>query len=247
MRLVDPQQRLFQLGGGIKRAYAVVRQRAAQRIHKDWRKSLALGLDHPQISEQVSFGAGRFAPRRTLGKRIAPEERADVHKDAEDLVFLAADFRGIDAGVAELAPLGKRSRRLAGTDIEAQHQLAQSIQALTPACLLAVFVLGQRRAKNHTLRSADNFGVADCFDLHQRRAGIDLHVGDGHDLAHASGERSDHLRLHLHGFQHQQAIARRDHVSGLTAMDTTTAGAGACTTPPSSRSMRCETPSTSMR
>ena len=34
---------------------------------------------------------------------------------------------------------------------------------------------------------------------------------------------------------------------GLTAMDTTTDGPGACTTPPSSRSIECDTPSTSIR
>ena len=44
---------------------------------------------------------------------------------------------------------------------------------------------------------------------------LDLHIGYGHHLPDLSREWRDHLRLHLHGFEHGQAVAGGNHVARL--------------------------------
>ena len=109
------------------------------------------------------------------------------------------------------------------------------------------FIRGEGGTKEHSLRACSGVVIGNRIDLQKRRSGVDLNVGDGHHLSDFPGKWGYDLHLHLHGLEHRQAVSNATVSPGLTRMETTTDGAGACTTPPSSRSIRCDTPSTSIR
>ena len=91
VRLANPEQGLFQPGGSIEFADAVVRQSAEERFDKSRRKAFRVGLDHAQIGEQVRLGAGLFPRSTMVDIRFAMKQRTDVHKNPENLVLVLGD------------------------------------------------------------------------------------------------------------------------------------------------------------
>ena len=58
-------------------------------------------------------------------------------------------------------------------------------------------------AKGYALLRTRCFLAGRGFDLHQRSAGVHLHVRHRHHFSNFAGKWRDYLRLHFHGFEHR--------------------------------------------
>src|SRR5208282_1631971 len=108
-------------------------QSAAKGADKGRWESFAARLQHAQVRKQMSLGARLFTAGPVVYLRVALEQRADVHKDVEDLVFCLPYF--VAALGAALFPFGKQPSAVLGVHVKAQHELAEFFQALAAAGL----------------------------------------------------------------------------------------------------------------
>ena len=188
MRLVDPEQALFQFRGAFQRLHTVVSQRTLERADKGWRESFTARLQHAQVRKQIGLGGGLFTAGPMVHLRLALEQRTYVHKNVEDLIFALSYFLAVHGAI--LAPFGEQTRGVLGIDVKAQHELAQFIQALIAAGLHGFCGSIRRKgcAKDHLLRGRNRVATGDGIDLQERGSSVHLNVGYGHHLPNFSGK-----------------------------------------------------------
>src|ERR1039457_6587915 len=143
---------------------------------------------------------------------LAMEQGADVYKDAENLVLVPRELVAVRR--AGLTPCSELARELCRVEIKAQHDLTDFLEGLY-ACGFPRFVPGVRLAKYHVLLRPDRVVGACSFDLEEGSAGVDLHVRHGHHFSDPAGKGCNHLSLHLHGFEHGQAISNFNGIARL--------------------------------
>ena len=116
-----------------------------------------------------------------------------------------------------LCPVDEQASALLGFHIKTQHELPKLLQASVAVAwsrFCSCFE-GSRCAEHDVFLGLGR--AFDCigFDLHERRAGIHLHIRNCEDLAHSSGKWGHHLHFHLHRFEHCQAIAGGNNITRL--------------------------------
>ena len=149
------------------------------------------------------------------------------------------DFVAVRGCFLELAPLREQPRRLRRIGIEAQHEMPQFFQVLPPARWLMscpASLASARLAKRHTLRAPS----ASARRQWRRFAAAGLQRPPARavspSLAGLFRKWSDHLPSPSSWLPARPGVSPAATMSpAFTAMETTTDGPGACTTPPSSR------------
>src|ERR1039458_3585382 len=247
MRSVDPKQRLFQFRRAIQRVDTVVRQGAPQRADKGWRKSFTTRLQHAQVGKQIRLTAGLFAAGPMIYLRITFEQGTYIDKNVKDLVFGLSYFVAV-AGHFSLHPASSRAmcfgnaskpsiswrsstRLWRHIDWMASPFLSEAADAPKTTRFVAATV--SSLAAGSICRSGAPVStctlgmVITCRTFPENGATTCISIF----MASSTAMRSPTTTVS----------------PGFTRRETTTAGAGACTTPPSSRSIWCETLSTSIR
>src|SRR5271166_3325813 len=178
--------------------------------------------------------------------RLTLEQRTYIHEDVQDLIYFFCYFVALHW--ADVTPFGNLLGRLFWIHIKTQHELAQFIEALA-AMGFRTFCLSSRsrgRTEYHSIGCHVAIVTRGGIDLQKRRSCIHLYIRYGHYLPDSSENgATTSISIFM-----ASSTANRSPIAtvspGFTRMETSTAGAGACTTPPSPRSIRCETPSTSI-
>src|ERR1035438_10633596 len=107
----------------------------------------------------MGLSARLFTTGPVVYLRVALEQRADVHKDIEDLVFCLPYFV---VHRAVLVPFGKQPSAVLGVHVKAQHELAEFFQALAAAGLdgFLVSIRAARRDRKSTRLNSSHLGIS---------------------------------------------------------------------------------------
>src|SRR5947207_15740228 len=105
----------------------LVRQDTALCLNKEGEQALASRFQYAEIGKQESFGTRFLATGAVIHFRLAPEQGANIHEDAQDIVFHTPGF--VIAGPQPLVPLGKQAASLFWIDIKAEHELTQLLES----------------------------------------------------------------------------------------------------------------------
>jgi hypothetical protein len=211
----DPVEGGGQVGTDVEAPHAVVGHGPRQRLPEARRQPLAVGIERAEVGAEVLAGAlGGVVVGRPLPP--VPREAAQVgegrhHRQLgpEEGVVGAVEQRPVGLVPGEQVP------GLGGVEVEALDVGGDGLEPL-----LAPDAGVARRRADHRVEGDPRPGrrrrvaLRHRFEPHQRRTGVDLHVGGHVELAHAPGRRRRDGHLHLHGLDQGQPVARRHHVVG---------------------------------
>jgi hypothetical protein len=145
----------------------------------------------------------------------AARQRAQVGEHRQHPV-LARDQRGVarERVRARAVQVGDDALHLGVADVVAEHE------PLEPAQVLAAALRGDRLRRRRVRREREPLAgrrrrpAVQRLERDEGRLRRDVHVRAGEDPAHAAAERSGQRRLHLHGLDDGDDVARLDLVAG---------------------------------
>ena len=212
--LEDPEQDVEQPRRPLEALDAVVRDRPLQALEEAPRQASGLGIHRAQVGEEVLARARRSELLVLVGRGLATAEGGEVGEDPEDLVLQAAPLPVSRPLVRQPHVIGSQGLRLRRVGVEAQDQASHGLEVGERLLARRRGTAGGRAREGDAPASGAGLGILD-IEPDEGRTRRYLRVGGDEQAAHPAREGSDHGRLHLHGLEHGQRVARLHFVSRL--------------------------------